>query len=206
MKKPKDQPPPASALIAGLDPQQYQRLEALIAEQQAASDKYRAAANEARALLKRQLTDFLCSIYDALLAWQQPVAGLISEEEAMKAVVEFFRNAKWSYSQRQQEKKAAGQRASGPSIELLLRLINDLDLSVRTHNCLKLHNFIFIGDVVQLSEKEMLRRQRFGRKALNELREILREFGLDFGMRLTPETIERLAAAHAAAAKGKEGK
>jgi DNA-directed RNA polymerase subunit alpha len=76
----------------------------------------------------------------------------------------------------------------------LLRGVHELELSVRAANCLKNANIKSIGDLVQRSEAEMLRTKNFGRKSLNEIKEILAEMGLSLGMRVDDqpsETAER---------------
>ena len=60
----------------------------------------------------------------------------------------------------------------------LLRKVDELELSVRSMNCLKNDNIIYIGDLVQKSEGEMLRTPNFGRKSLNEIKEILNGMSL----------------------------
>ena len=78
----------------------------------------------------------------------------------------------------------------------LLRKVDELELSVRSANCLKNDNIIYIGDLVQKSEQEMLRTPNFGRKSLNEIKEVLSTMGLALGMEVTnwpPENIEDLA-------------
>jgi DNA-directed RNA polymerase subunit alpha len=78
----------------------------------------------------------------------------------------------------------------------LLRKVDELELSVRSANCLKNDNIIYIGDLVQKSEGEMLRTPNFGRKSLNEIKEVLSTMGLHLGMQVTgwpPENIEDLA-------------
>jgi len=68
--------------------------------------------------------------------------------------------------------------------EQLLRHVEDLELSVRSANCLKNAGINLIGELVQKSEAEMLKTKNFGRKSLNEIKEILAEQGLGFGMKL----------------------
>ncbi|KXV75963.1 DNA-directed RNA polymerase subunit alpha [Acetobacter malorum] len=78
----------------------------------------------------------------------------------------------------------------------LLRKVDELELSVRSANCLKNDNIILIGDLVQKSEQEMLRTPNFGRKSLNEIKEVLTSMGLSLGMNVPawpPENIEDLA-------------
>lgn len=68
--------------------------------------------------------------------------------------------------------------------ENLYRSVDELELSVRSANCLKNANIRLIGDLVQRSEAEMLKTQNFGRKSLNEIKDILAEMGLTLGMKL----------------------
>ena len=78
----------------------------------------------------------------------------------------------------------------------LLKKVDELELSVRSANCLKNDNIVYIGDLIQKSEGEMLRTPNFGRKSLNEIKEVLAQMGLHLGMEVTgwpPENIEELA-------------
>ncbi len=78
----------------------------------------------------------------------------------------------------------------------LLRKVDELELSVRSANCLKNDNIVYIGDLVQKSEPEMLRTPNFGRKSLNEIKEVLATMGLSLGMEIVnwpPDNIEELA-------------
>lgn len=78
----------------------------------------------------------------------------------------------------------------------LLMKVDELELSVRSANCLKNDNIVYIGDLVQKSESEMLKTPNFGRKSLNEIKEVLTNMGLGLGMKLDswpPENIEDLA-------------
>ena len=78
----------------------------------------------------------------------------------------------------------------------LLKKVDELELSVRSANCLKNDNIVYIGDLIQKSEGEMLRTPNFGRKSLNEIKEVLAGMGLHLGMDVPnwpPENIEDLA-------------
>jgi len=68
--------------------------------------------------------------------------------------------------------------------EILYRPVDELELSVRSANCLQNADIKYIGELVQRSESEMLKTKNFGRKSLNEIKEILAGLGLEFGMRL----------------------
>ncbi len=79
---------------------------------------------------------------------------------------------------------------------LLLKKVDELELSVRSANCLKNDNIVYIGDLIQKTEAEMLRTPNFGRKSLNEIKEVLTGMGLHLGMEIVdwpPENIEDLA-------------
>jgi DNA-directed RNA polymerase subunit alpha len=75
------------------------------------------------------------------------------------------------------------ERALSQMNEVLNRSVEELELSVRSYNCLKNANIQSIGDLVQKTEAEMLRTKNFGRKSLNEIKEILGGLGLSFGMK-----------------------
>ncbi|MCF6274041.1 MAG: DNA-directed RNA polymerase subunit alpha [Rhodobacteraceae bacterium] len=79
---------------------------------------------------------------------------------------------------------------------LLLKKVDELELSVRSANCLKNDNIVYIGDLIQKTEAEMLRTPNFGRKSLNEIKEVLTTMGLHLGMDIVdwpPDNIEELA-------------
>ncbi len=78
----------------------------------------------------------------------------------------------------------------------LLKKVDELELSVRSANCLKNDNIVYIGDLIQKTEAEMLKTPNFGRKSLNEIKEVLAQMGLHLGMEVQnwpPENIEELA-------------
>jgi len=91
---------------------------------------------------------------------------------------------------------AEEKAAEPPFNRNLLRKVDELELSVRSANCLKNDNIVYIGDLVQKTEAEMLRTPNFGRKSLNEIKEVLAQMGLHLGMEIPnwpPENIEDLA-------------
>jgi DNA-directed RNA polymerase subunit alpha len=88
------------------------------------------------------------------------------------------------------------EQADLPFNKNLLRKVDELELSVRSANCLKNDNIVYIGDLVQKTEPEMLRTPNFGRKSLNEIKEVLSTMGLGLGMEIAnwpPDNIEELA-------------
>jgi DNA-directed RNA polymerase subunit alpha len=87
-------------------------------------------------------------------------------------------------------------RSELPFNAALLKKVDELELSVRSANCLKNDNIVYIGDLIQKTEAEMLRTPNFGRKSLNEIKEVLAQMGLHLGMEVSnwpPENIEELA-------------
>jgi DNA-directed RNA polymerase subunit alpha len=98
-----------------------------------------------------------------------------------------------------EEPKKAQLGADKPDLPFnpsLLKKVDELELSVRSANCLKNDNIVYIGDLIQKSEAEMLRTPNFGRKSLNEIKEVLSGMGLHLGMTVEnwpPENIEDLA-------------
>ncbi|MBM4261300.1 MAG: DNA-directed RNA polymerase subunit alpha [Deltaproteobacteria bacterium] len=86
-----------------------------------------------------------------------------------------------------QDEPRAEKRDDGPSIPLndnLFRSVDELEFSVRSQNCLQNADIKYIGELVQKSEQEMLKTKNFGHKSLNEIKEILREMGLELGMKV----------------------
>ena len=91
---------------------------------------------------------------------------------------------------------AEGPRPDLPFNPALLKKVDELELSVRSANCLKNDNIVYIGDLVQKSEGEMLRTPNFGRKSLNEIKEVLTSMGLGLGMDVPnwpPENLDELS-------------
>ena len=98
-----------------------------------------------------------------------------------------------------EEPKKAVEEQRHPELAFnaaLLKKVDELELSVRSANCLKNDNIVYIGDLIQKTEAEMLRTPNFGRKSLNEIKEVLASMGLHLGMEVPnwpPENIEDLA-------------
>lgn len=95
-----------------------------------------------------------------------------------------------------QEVKEEEKEEELPFNRNLLRKVDELELSVRSANCLKNDAIMYIGDLVQKSEGDMLRTPNFGRKSLNEIKEVLGTMGLHLGMQVEgwpPENIDELA-------------
>ena len=91
---------------------------------------------------------------------------------------------------------AEGESDTNQINRYLLKKVDELELSVRSANCLKNDNIIYIGDLVQKTEAEMLRTPNFGRKSLNEIKEVLSSMGLRLGMDIPgwpPENLEEMA-------------
>ena len=95
------------------------------------------------------------------------------------------------------KKKVEGEaKPELPFNPALLKKVDELELSVRSANCLKNDNIVYIGDLIQKTEAEMLRTPNFGRKSLNEIKEVLAGMGLHLGMDVPnwpPDNIEDLA-------------
>ena len=90
-----------------------------------------------------------------------------------------------------------GGGARGPQIDpILMRPVDDLELTVRSANCLKAENIYYIGDLIQRTETELLKTPNLGRKSLNEIKEVLASRGLTLGMKLEswpPAGLEKLS-------------
>lgn len=96
------------------------------------------------------------------------------------------------FEEEEEEEEAAAFSSEDEPIfnENLLKGVEELELSVRAHNCLKNASIKTIADLVQKTEYDMLRTKNFGRKSLNEIKEILNEMGLRFGMRVDMDALE----------------
>ena len=139
-----------------------------------------------------QVTD-----YDRL-ALMVETDGSVTPEDAIAIAARILQDQLQFFINFEEPKVHAAQETLGdlPFNRNLLRKVDELELSVRSANCLKNDNIVYIGDLVQKSEGEMLRTPNFGRKSLNEIKEVLTQMGLTLGMQITnwpPENIEELA-------------
>jgi DNA-directed RNA polymerase subunit alpha len=103
-------------------------------------------------------------------------AKILKDQLSIFITFEEEEEAEMAYSEDEEEKEAFNEN--------LLRSVDELELSVRSANCLKHANIRLIGDLVQKTEAEILATKNFGRKSLNEIKEILSEMGLNLGMKL----------------------
>jgi len=112
--------------------------------------------------------------------------GAISPQDAIGQAAKLLRDHMTifiSFEELPEAVEEPAERARNQMDEVLNRSVEELELSVRSYNCLKNANIQTIGDLVQKTEAEMLRTKNFGRKSLNEIKEILGQLGLSFGMR-----------------------
>jgi DNA-directed RNA polymerase subunit alpha len=124
--------------------------------------------------------------------------GAISPEDAIAYSARILQDqlnvfVNFEEPRREEAAPAIPELAFNPA---LLKKVDELELSVRSANCLKNDNIVYIGDLIQKTEAEMLRTPNFGRKSLNEIKEVLAQMGLHLGMEVTgwpPENIEELA-------------
>ena len=138
-----------------------------------------------------QVTD-----YDKLIL-QVDTNGALNPEDAVAISARILQDQLQLFINFEEPKAqmAEIERDEFPFNKNLLRRVDELELSVRSANCLKNDNIIYIGDLVQKSEAEMLRTPNFGRKSLNEIKEVLAQMGLTLGMEVPgwpPENIDEL--------------
>jgi DNA-directed RNA polymerase subunit alpha len=113
--------------------------------------------------------------------------GSLNPEEAMAYAAKILKDQLSIFITFEEEEEAEGskdQEETEGLNENLFRSVDELELSVRSANCLKHANIKLIGDLVQKTEAEILATKNFGRKSLNEIKEILAEMGLSLGMKL----------------------
>lgn len=110
----------------------------------------------------------------------KPEESLSLSSKIMKEQLQVFINFDESVEPDVSEEKSISPKLN----ENLFRSVDDLELSVRSANCLKNANIRYIGELVTRSEAEMLKTKNFGRKSLNEIKELLSEMGLSLGMKI----------------------
>jgi DNA-directed RNA polymerase subunit alpha len=113
--------------------------------------------------------------------------GAVSPQDALGQAAKLLKDHMAIFINFEEMGEATEEEKPGASAtrmhEVLNRSVEELELSVRSYNCLKNANIQTIGDLVQKTEAEMLRTKNFGRKSLNEIKDILANLGLQFGMR-----------------------
>src|SRR5439155_17881162 len=135
--------------------------------------------------------------YDKLIMTVE-TDGSMSPEDAVAYAARILQDQLSVFINFAEPSKALPEEAR-PELEFnaaLLKKVDELELSVRSANCLKNDNIVYIGDLIQKTEAEMLRTPNFGRKSLNEIKEVLAAMGLHLGMEVPdwpPENIEDLA-------------
>src|SRR5271168_3115176 len=139
-----------------------------------------------------QVTD-----YDRL-TMQLETNGAVTPEDAVALAARILQDQLQLFINFEEPRAASEEERPSelPFNKNLLRKVDELELSVRSANCLKNDNIVYIGDLVQKTEAEMLRTPNFGRKSLNEIKEVLAQMGLHLGMEIPnwpPENIEELA-------------
>ena len=114
--------------------------------------------------------------------------GAISAEDAVRASAKILVEQLAVFAQLEGGELAAfdapGPRGGTQFDPILLRPVDELELTVRSANCLKAENIYYIGDLIQRTENELLKTPNLGRKSLNEIKEVLASRGLTLGMKL----------------------
>ena len=110
--------------------------------------------------------------------------GVIEPEEAVRQAARILVDQLSVFAALEGTSVSAEMPKSSSVDPLLLRPVDDLELTVRSANCLKAENIYYIGDLIQRSENELLKTPNLGRKSLNEIKEVLASRGLTLGMKL----------------------
>jgi len=129
--------------------------------------------------------------------------GSVNPEDAIAYAAKIFKEQMTPFINFEEEPEPAEEEEEEQEEKLnenLFRPVSELELSVRSANCLKNANITLIGELVQKTESEMLKTKNFGRKSLNEIKGILEEMGLSLGMKL-----DNFPPAAKPEQKGKEG-
>lgn len=122
--------------------------------------------------------------------------GVLTPEEAVRQAARILMDQIAVFAALEGETPDFNQPVRGqPPIDpVLMRPVDDLELTVRSANCLKAENIYYIGDLIQRTENELLKTPNLGRKSLNEIKEVLAARGLQLGMKLenwSPETHDK---------------
>ncbi len=121
--------------------------------------------------------------------------GTIDPEEAIRRAAKILRDQLGVFVDLEAEQAADAKREVAQIDPLLLRTVDDLELTVRSANCLKAENIFYIGDLIQRTESELLKTPNLGKKSLNEIKEVLSTRGLSLGMRVDnwpPESLKSM--------------
>ena len=110
--------------------------------------------------------------------------GVIEPEEAVRQAARILVDQLSVFAALEGTSVSSDMPKSSSVDPLLLRPVDDLELTVRSANCLKAENIYYIGDLIQRSENELLKTPNLGRKSLNEIKEVLASRGLTLGMKL----------------------
>ncbi|MEA5098502.1 MAG: DNA-directed RNA polymerase subunit alpha [Burkholderiaceae bacterium] len=111
--------------------------------------------------------------------------GVISAEEAIRQSARVLVDQLSVFASLEGTETTSETPSHAPAVDpTLLRPVDDLELTVRSANCLKAENIYYIGDLIQRSENELLKTPNLGRKSLNEIKEVLASRGLTLGMKL----------------------
>src|ERR1700726_4128237 len=125
--------------------------------------------------------------------------GAVTPEDALAYAARILQDQLNVFVNFEEPRKDVGIAEAIPDLAFnpaFLKKVDELELSVRSANCLKNDNIVYIGDLVQKTESEMLRTPNFGRKSLNEIKEVLAQMGLHLGMEVPgwpPENTDELA-------------
>jgi DNA-directed RNA polymerase subunit alpha len=120
--------------------------------------------------------------------------GVIDPEEAVRVAARILIDQMSLFADLEGTTNGADGGKSAPIDPVLLKPVDDLELTVRSANCLKAENIYYIGDLIQRTENELLKTPNLGRKSLNEIKDVLASRGLTLGMRLDnwpPAGLER---------------
>jgi DNA-directed RNA polymerase subunit alpha len=110
--------------------------------------------------------------------------GTIDPEEAIRRAATILQQQLAVFVDLQGEKESEPEKREDLIDPILLRPVDDLELTVRSANCLKAENIYYIGDLIQRTEVELLKTPNLGKKSLTEIKDILASRGLSLGMRL----------------------